>query len=149
MARSLAEALGGYTHLLMDIVLRTNDENYLGFRQVQRYSDRSGFGASLVVRTHGFCAELLFAAESEPFVAFIEALEEMDRSLTGKARLEAVFEDPYIELELDHTGKVRVSGDLVAYGSPTQRLQFEFMTDQTALGPFARDLRSCISLAAT
>lgn len=133
----------------MDIVLLTNDENYLGFHQVQRYSDLSGFGAFLGVRTHGFRADLLFMVEPEAFVAFIEALEEMDRSLAGKARLKAVYEDPYIELEVDPTGEVRVSGDLVDHGPPRQRLEFEFVTDQTVLGPFARDLRSCLSLQAT
>ena len=133
----------------MDIVLPTQDENYLAFRNVERYSDLSGFGAHLVVRTHGFSASLPFTVESEPFVAFVESLEEMDRSLTGTARLKAVFEDPYIELALDHTGKVRVSGDLVAHGALTQRLQFEFLTDQTLLAPFTRDLRSCLSVRAT
>jgi hypothetical protein len=73
----------------------------------------------------------------------------MDRSLRGTARLQSIFEDPYIELALDHAGKVRVSGDLVQHGPPTQRLQFEFMTDQTVLAPFARDLRACLSVRAS
>ena len=133
----------------MDIILPTYSDDYLGFHNVERYSDRSGFGGRLEVRTHGFRAELSFFVEPEPFVAFIEALEHMDQTLVGKARLKPIFEHPYIDLELDHTGKVRVSGDLVAYGPSTQRLQFEFLTDQTAIGPFARDLRSCLSVAAT
>ena len=116
---------------------------------MERYSDLSGFGADLVVRTHGYSASLPFAVEPEPFVAFVASLEDMDRLLTGTARLKAIFEDPYIELAVDHTGKVRISGELVAHGSLTQRLQFEFMTDQTVLAPFARDLRSCLSVRAT
>ena len=133
----------------MDIVLPTHSDNYLGFRDVQRYADHSGFCAHLVVRAHGFRAELRFCVEPEPFIAFIEALELMDRTLSGEARLKPIFEDPFIQLSVGHTGRVTVSGNLVAHGPLTQRLQFAFETDQTALSPFARDLRSCITMAAT
>jgi hypothetical protein len=134
----------------MDIVLETNSrDTYLGFRDVQRYSDNSGFCAQLVVRAHGFRAQLLFCVEPGPFVAFLHALDAMDRTLTGTARLKPVYEEPFVEFEVGRTGRVRVSGDLVAHGAETQRLHFEFSTDQTVLRPFARELRSCITMAAT
>ena len=130
----------------MDIVLRTHNDSYLAFRDIQRYSDQSGFCAQLVARARGFGAQLLFCVEPEAFTAFVEALEAMDRTLTGEARLKPIFEDPFIHVSVGHTGRVTVSGDLVAYGPLTQRLQFALETDQTALGPFIRDLRSCITM---
>ena len=120
----------------MEIVLETNSrDKYLGFRDVQRYSDNSGFCAQLVVSAHGFGAQLLFCVEPEPFAAFIDELDAMDRTLAGKARLKPVFEDPFVELEVDHTGKVRVSGELVAHGTATQRLRFAFSSRSNGSSP--------------
>ena len=98
----------------MNILLPTNDDNRLGFHGVQRYSDNSGFCANLIVRCYGFSGEMLFCVEPHPFVAFVEALEAMDRSLTGRARLKPVYEEPYVELELDRLGRVLVTGELIS-----------------------------------
>ena len=133
----------------MDVILQTHDEHLLALREIERFSDRSGFCCHLVVRAHGFRAQLRFCVEPEPFRAFVEAVERMDRSLTGSARLKPVFEDPFVEITMLGGGKVKVRGDLVAHGELSQRLTFEFLTDQTVLGPFARDLRACMTAPAT
>jgi len=42
-------------------------------------------------------------------------------------------------------GHVIVEGTLQVYGDHMQRLEFEFRTDQTALGPFIKELADIVS----
>lgn len=133
----------------MDIVLRTNNRDpSFELRDVERYSKHSGFCAIVAVRVRGFSGELRVCVEPEPFLEFVEALEAMDRTLAGSARLKPAYEDPFVDFVLSRTGTLYVSGELVHYAPATQRLQFEFETDQTVLGPFAQELRACMNAGA-
>ncbi len=134
----------------MDIVLRTNSEDpFLALRNVQRFSDSSGFGAFLVVRSRGFAAERSFYVEPGPVVTFVEAVEHMDRSLTGTALLKPLYEGDLIELSLDSAGRVMVRGEIYEYSACPQQLRFQFETDQTCLAPLAADVRACLRLPVT
>ena len=134
----------------MDVVLRTNSEDpAMGLRRVQRFADGSGFGALIVVRSRGFVAERPFYVEPGALVGFLEAVGNMDRTLTGWALLKPFYEDDFIELTLDHAGHVRVRGELYEHSPPPQFLRFQFETDQACLAPLAADLRACLQLAAT
>ena len=133
----------------MDVVLKTNDpERYLALMQIARFADNSGFCCELVVRSHGFGGSMQFCFEPAALVAFHGALQRMDRSLIGSAMLKPMHEDPYIRMELLHTGAVTVSGELSVSDEATHRLIFGFRTDQTCLGPFVRELGACFQLAA-
>ena len=134
----------------MDIVLRTNTSDpALALRNVERFADGSGFGAILVVRSRGFGAEQPFHVEPGPVLTFLEALERMDRTLTGSALLKPLYEGHFLELNLDSAGRVTVRGELHEYSALPQRLHFEFETDQTCLAALVADLRACLQLSVT
>lgn len=61
------------------------------------------------------------------------------------ALLRTPYEDDFIRLELSPRGCVSVTGGSREDSDLDQRLRFGFTTDQTALGPFARDLRAASS----
>lgn len=130
---------------MLNVVLRTHDERkHLALLEVERYSDASGYCAFLEVRSDNFAGRIRFCFEVEPLRAFIDGIERMDRELAGTATLQSVYEEPWLKLEVDHAGRVSVTGELVWYVDYTHRLRFGFQTDQTCLGPFARDLRACL-----
>jgi hypothetical protein len=81
-----------------------------------------------------------FYFDSPPLAEFVERLAHVERTLVGEAKLGQLYEDSYVSFTGDGLGHVTVSGLLVE-GVPTQRLQFSFTTDQTALGPFIADLQ--------
>jgi hypothetical protein len=134
----------------MDVVLQTNTADlYLGLLGVRRFADGSGFSCELVVRSHGFAGGVEFCPEVARLKEFAAAVAQMDRTLSGTARLHPDYEDGYIELEVTRTGAVIVRGELVDYREAgTHRLQFAFRTDQTCLRPLATDLVACLNMAA-
>ena len=125
----------------MNVRLQTKTEDpSLEFVNLARFEDGSGYCTDLVVVAHGFSARLYFCFETHPMDVFMEQLRAMNATLRGKAVLKPLFEDPYIVLEMQNLGHVHVSGELMRYGELTQRLEFEFMTDQTVLQPLIEDL---------
>jgi hypothetical protein len=134
----------------MDVILKTNDpDRQLALMQVSRFADDSGFCCELVVRSHGFGASVQFCFEPRALRAFHEAVVRMNRTLTGTAKLKPAYDEPFVSLELLRTGAVMVSGQLSRLEDDTTHvLHFGFRTDQTCLGPFARDLGACFQLAA-
>jgi hypothetical protein len=126
----------------MKIKLKTNkDDECLEFCDIERFSDNSGYSATLVVHSRGFSAEVPFNFEINPLEKFIIALEDMNHTLHGKARLKPNYEDLFIELELDNLGHLRVRGEMIEYSHMPQCLKFEFETDQTCLEPFIHNLK--------
>lgn len=125
----------------MDIVLQIHsDDAALAFEEVRRFADDSGYCFQLAVRSHGFAARALFCVEPEAWEAFRVAVAEIDRTLAGRARLAPRYEAGFVELAAGATGAVLVSGEVVRVSAYSQRLRFEFRTDQTCLQPLARDL---------
>lgn len=141
-------ALDGDGIPCMDIVLQTNtDDSALALEDVQRFADESGFGCQLTVRSHGFSARALFTFERDVFEVFRSAVEAMDRSLKGSARLQPLYEPGFIELTMGPADTVFVSGEVVRAAEFSQRLHFEFRTDQTCLPPLARALDAWTKIA--
>jgi hypothetical protein len=133
----------------MNVVLRTHDDaKYLALLDMERFSDDSGYCADLVVRSDSFAGHMRFCFEPGPLAAFADAVEQMDRDLSGAATLQPLYEETFITLKVDHVGRINVSGELVRYAEHTHRLAFSFTTDQTCLGPLARDLRACMFIPA-
>ena len=134
----------------MDIVLRTNKTSpKLEIRDIERFGDGSGFKAYLIVISGGFCAEHRFYFEADSLASFTDALEGMDQTLKGSAKLKPLYEEDYIELEMSTGGHVIVRGELFEYAPESQHLKFEFVTDQTCLSPLVSDLKKCANLDAT
>ena len=134
----------------MDIALVTNQpEETLRLSEVVRYSDASGFGTVLQVRSRGFQVSAPFYFEPQPLEQFLHALIDMDQSLAGSARLKPLFEDPFIELTLTRRGSVVVRGEVFEHSEHSQHLKFEFETDQTVLKPLIDAVRACFTLPLT
>jgi hypothetical protein len=134
----------------MDIILPTNYSDHgLSLLCVKRFADGSGYCAQLAVHSYGFRGEQQFCLEVEPFREFVEALQAMNRTLAGKARLQARYEPEHVELELSRTGSVWVRGELRAFIDEPQSLKLAFRTDQTCLGPFVAQLQKCLDMAVT
>jgi hypothetical protein len=132
--------LGGYTHRCMDVVLRTNAEDPAFVLCNCRRVDSRTYQCKLYVRSSGFIAERQFWFEEPEFGTFLASVAEMDRTLEGSAELRTRYEENGFRLDLAPRGTVTVSGTLREYGATEQVVHFAFTTDQTVLGPFARDL---------
>lgn len=130
----------------MDVLLATNaTDPALALRNCRRLDVRA-FACELYVRSNGFVAERQFWFEEPDFSQFRTQLAEMDRSLKGAAELRTRYEENGFRLEVLATGAITVSGTLREYGAMEQRLDFAFITDQTVLAPFVRDLAQLSSL---
>jgi hypothetical protein len=124
----------------MDIVLRTNAEDpAFALRNCRRLDSRT-YECELYVRSSGFIAERQFWFEEPEVGTFLASVAEMDRTLEGSAELRTRYEENGFRLELGPRGTITVSGTLREYGAMEQVLRFAFTTDQTVLGPLARDL---------
>ena len=125
----------------MDIALATGITNEaLELRDCRRLDDRD-YSCMLLVRSGPFSAEIAFYFEAHALKSFLAALEALNKSLKGRARLKLEHEDPYIELEGDGQGHIKVRGKLLQTGAEFQTLEFEFTSDQTCLPPFVEALK--------
>jgi hypothetical protein len=109
-----------------------------------RFDDGSGYSTNLVLRSAWISADYNFIFEPAPLKQFVADLEQMDRTLTGVARLKPMWEEQFLEFRCDR-GRVFVCGDLVEHGGVMQRVEFQFQTDQTCLSPLINALRPLLS----
>lgn len=127
----------------MDAELFTQSETCsLLMRGIELFCDGSGGHCQLDVKSHPFQGQVVFFFDNPSLIEFADQLAELERTLLGRVRLGNVYEDPYIEFEGNGRGHVVVRGTLCVTGDHMQQLDFEFKTDQTALGPFIHQLRS-------
>ena len=75
---------------------------------------------------------------------FVRQVSAAEQLLSGTAILREDFHDHYLKMEVTKLGHVVVSGAIIEYGEHIQRLEFEFVTDQTCLPQFAKQLGSLI-----
>ena len=75
---------------------------------------------------------------------FVQQVSDAEQLLSGVAVLREDFHDHYIKMKVTKLGHVVVSGTIIEYGEHTQRLEFEFVTDQTCLPQFAKQLRALV-----
>ena len=134
----------------MDASLHTNSEHYgLNMKNVEFFDDGSGGSCFLEVASSPFTVAVSFFFDDPPISKFIEALEGIDRTLIGEAKLGQQYEEPYFVLRGDGKGHVSVSGVLTDFSIDQQRLEFSFVTDQTALRPFIVGLKEICGVNAT
>ena len=125
----------------MDIALATGVTNQgLELRDCRRLDDHD-YSCMLSVRSGPFSANVAFYFEAHGLESFVAALELLNNSLKGSAHLKTEHEDPYIELEVDGIGHIRVRGKLLQTGPDFQTLQFAFTSDQTSLPSFIEALK--------
>lgn len=123
----------------MNIELQTNTEDpALELVNVERYDDRSGFGATINVVSNGFSAKVFCTFGEWPMDEFISQLECCNNSLSGQATLKPEWDNWFISFAVKNNGQVDVGGMLYLEG---QELKFEFATDQTCLSPLIKELK--------
>jgi hypothetical protein len=128
-----------------DIALATGEaERSVVFHDCRSHGPRH-FRCLLWVRVINFAAGIDFVFGRYELEPFIRDLELLNQSLKGRAKFKPDCEDSSIQLEGDGLGHIKVSGTLIQGGPDTQRLEFEFRTDQTCLAPFIRDLKTLVA----
>ena len=124
----------------MDIILQTNnDSQRLELRSVRRTGQ--DYSCFLVVESRGFSAARSFYFDEHNLKAFLENLNVMESALEGEVILRHSFEEDQLSFEVSRNGHVIVSGLLVEHSECTQKLEFCFRTDQTALKPLLQEFR--------
>ena len=125
----------------MDAILNTQSENCaLSMREIEIFSDGSGGVCELEVLSSPFSGAITFFFDHPYLNEFVNALESIQETLVGEAKLGQQYEDPYIYFHGNGLGHVLVSGLLCIYGEHSQKLEFSFKTDQTALKQFITGL---------
>ena len=123
----------------MNIELSTNNqESKLEFQNVEKYSDHSGFCAHIYVKSDGFTGKVFCTFGEYPMDEFISQLESCDKSLKGEAILKPEYDNWFLKFSMNHTGGIGIEGLLY---SIDHQLEFAFLTDQTCLSKFIKDLR--------
>ena len=78
----------------MDIVLETKAENpSLALRVLKSFDDGSGYSTVLVIGFGSISADYDCFFEAHRLTEFVQALEKVDRTLVGSARLKPAYED--------------------------------------------------------
>ena len=126
----------------LDISLLTNDEN-----KALRFSSFESLGSGsykckVVLNSSGFCYDndMYF----EDLENFVTDLGHMNSKLNGEAKLKEFNHEHYISFKLNDLGHLIVSGLLIEYSEHSQKLQFEFITDQTCLSGLLQGFRKLL-----
>lgn len=105
--------------------------------------EAEAFKCQLEVHSDGFSARVRFWPERWALHRFLSELREMDRTLSGEALLQPMWETEHVKLSLQHGGTVWVSGEVGHHFG--NHLRFGFRTDQTVLAPLIRDLEHLLT----
>ena len=124
------------------IELQVSPNEYVCLAEVERFSDGSGFVANLSLRSGAFCLKD-YRFFFDGLERFLTDLQQLYQSLSGSARLQTRFEEPYFELSASPRGRVWVHGHIVF--SADHRLDFGFMTDQTFLPPMISSVEAVLA----
>ena len=124
----------------MDIILQTNDSKAsLELRHIEFCN--GDFFCTLFVESGDFRAEHRFDFSGESLAQFLCDLIRMDETLVGTGSLGYGSEPDVLIFQTGGRGHIQVGGLLIANRLPRQEFRFAFVTDQTCLAPFLRDVR--------
>lgn len=134
----------------MDASLATHSEQHqLGMKSIELFGDGSGGSCVLEVVSFPFSASAPFFFDFPSISEFVSALEGLSVKLVGEAKLGQQYEEPYFSLHGNGRGQIVVNGVLTVAAEHSQRLEFEFVTDQTSLPPFIANLKAVCHAYAT
>jgi hypothetical protein len=134
----------------MNAALNTHSEQHCLFmKNIELFDDGSGGACFLEVMSFPFSAATQFFFDQPSLDEFVAALESLDAKLVGEAKLGQQFEEPFFSLRRNGRGQIIVSGVLAIFAEHSQRLEFEFVTDQTVLSSFISDLKAICDADAT
>ena len=101
------------------------------------FDDNGEINADLTIRVkcEGFYGSTTVDFVAEDFLIFLEELQELKDTLTGKAELKEPYSwDPFLIFEGDGRGHIHISGSITSQNSDwLQELNFENEIDQTFL----------------
>jgi hypothetical protein len=127
------------------VALATNDEaKCLELRDVDVFGD--SLQCQLRVRSEPF--SVVVRAEFDNLRTAVEELRRMHANLAGDVRLGAAYQDTFVVFSMNNRGQLKVSGVIITDDELRQRLDFSFVTDQTALPSFIGGLGAALGQAA-
>ena len=122
------------------IELQTHDDNKVLKLTILEMYGNSSCRCRLEVFSNGFgCDKEVYF---DKLIDFIEALESMNQSLNGTAKLQEDYNDHYLKFTLNKVGQLTVEGQILEYSETEQNLEFMFLTDQTCLVPLIEELKT-------
>ena len=98
---------------------------------------------TISVNSDGFCANTDMDIDIKEFVAFVDSLSSLYKTLNGTALIQEPYgERQFIEFSADRSGHIRIRGELSSNGRNgfVQKLNFENCIDQTYLPDFIKNL---------
>ena len=98
---------------------------------------------TISVNSDGFCANTDMDIDIKEFVAFVDSLSSLYKTLNGTALIQEPYgERQFVEFSADRSGHIRIRGELSSNGRNgfVQKLNFENCIDQTYLPDFIKNL---------
>ncbi|MEP7305600.1 MAG: hypothetical protein ABJA98_08795 [Acidobacteriota bacterium] len=136
----------------MDILIGDADGQHVILRPLGRGhpglfedSDGNWITCELQISAGGFRGHFRADLRSEEFLAFLEELASLRKTLEGRATFSTIEGQIGFSLIGDEQGHVRVEGDAVDVAGTGNRLHFGFEIDQTYLPPLCRSLEAFLS----
>jgi hypothetical protein len=96
----------------------------------------------IVVTSRGFHGRSQYALEPEELTVLVADLQGMYDTCSGAAEMRLHGEEDHVRFQLDRRGRLLVTGVLIQYDHPSQRLEFAFYSDQSCLPSFIAGLSS-------
>ena len=125
----------------MNILFPSNTSGeYIELVDLNRFDDKSGYGAVLRVQSRNFNAEIPFYFERACFEEFCQAVLALEKTHVGKAVLKPFYDPEFISIEMQKNGHLLVSGELFEHSEIPQHLKFQFVSDQSQLKRLIEDL---------
>jgi hypothetical protein len=125
----------------LDIAMSTNTPTAtIELRQAQALAEGHHLAAFLLVRSGAFAAALPFVFLHDELVSFAEALDVLDATRSGVAKLHGRENEDIIRFESAHVRELRISGDLHET-LESQRLTFSYVAKWEGLTSFIGGLR--------
>ena len=125
------------------IELQTNDSTKV-LLFATRYLVQINFTFALTAKSGDFSGTSHFCVRADEIEAFCNSLLKMYASLSGSARLSDNDSDGYVNLEMQESGHLKVSGQ-VGGSHEDHFMTFEFRTDQTCIPPFVSDFKALLN----
>ena len=98
---------------------------------------------TISVNSDGFCANTDMDIDIKEFVAFVDSLSSLYKTLNGTALIQEPYgERQFVEFSADRSGHIRIRGEVSSNGRKgfVQKLTFENRIDQTYLADFIKNL---------
>lgn len=126
------------------ITFSASHTEFIELSDIERFDDGSGYLATIRVGSGEFsCSGKKFFFDDLP--QFFAALKKSYRDLSGHAELRPHYEDHFVRFEFTTRGRLTVSGLVLDYGPPGQKLQFSFEADQSYLPPFIASIEAALA----